>query len=66
MTTHTTLALPRNTKVIHATRVSGGWQLWVSTRDMVHGTFWFLADTGAVTRVTSRPEEGDDVFELTK
>ena len=38
--------------------------LWLTTRDLVHGSYYWLDDHGTIARVTSRPDEGDDVYTI--
>lgn len=40
----------------------GGWRLWLSTTDFIHGTYLRLFSDGRVTRVTVRGDEGDEEF----
>lgn len=44
-------------------RLPRGWRLWLATRDFVFGTYLELHDTGRVVNITTRADEGDEIFQ---
>ena len=58
-----TLATPLGTRLQRIIRLPRGWRLWLATRDFVFGTYLELHDTGRVVNITTREDEGDEIFQ---
>lgn len=58
---HNTLAVPVGTRLQRIIRNDNGWQLWLSTRDYKHGTYYLLNNDGSMQMVVARPDEGDEI-----
>lgn len=59
---HNTIHVPLGTRCHRVTRISNGWRVWLNTRDYLYGTYLVLYDDGGAIRVTTRPDEGDEVI----
>ena len=57
-----TIGVPLGTRLQRIIRHSDKWQLWIATKDYIHGTYLLLWDDGLIENVTEREGEGPDVF----
>lgn len=57
-----TIATPHGTRLYRIIRLPHGWRLWTATRDYIYGSYLELFDDGRILNVTTRPDEGDDLF----
>lgn len=60
---HDVMATPIGCRLLRIIRLPRGWRLWVATRDFIYGTYLELHDTGRVVNITTRADEGDDIFQ---
>lgn len=57
-----TVFVPLGTRCMRIIRQPDGWLVWLSTRDYRYGTYLRLYDSGAVKRVVTRVNEGDEII----
>jgi hypothetical protein len=58
----TTIATPPGTRLMRIIRLPRGWRLWTATRDYVFGSYLELFEDGRILNVTTRVDEGDEMF----
>lgn len=59
---HSVVGVPVGTRLQRVIRHENGWQLWVATRDFVHGTYYLLGNDGSMVSITVREDEGDEII----
>ena len=56
------IGTPLGTRLKQIVRLPRGWRLWTATADFVYGSYLELDNSGMITNVTTRQDEGDDTF----
>ncbi len=60
----TTIGIPSGTRLLRIIRHDTWWQLWIATKDYVHGTYLACYDDGRVMNITLREGDGPDEFHV--
>ena len=59
---HDTIGMPLGTRLMRVIRLTHGWRMWIATNDYKYGSYLEFYDNGLIIRVTTRPDEGDEIF----
>ena len=61
--THRIIGFLPGVRLLRVIRLDNGWQVWVATRDFIHGTWYEFHDDGSAYKWTCN-EEGDECITI--
>jgi hypothetical protein len=58
------IGVPTGTRLLRIYRRKGHWEVWTATADFIFGTYLCLYDSGQITSVTERQDQGPETFQV--
>ena len=61
---HSIVGTLPGTRLMRIERLVQGWRMWTATNDYKYGSYLELANNGRIVNITTRVDEGDEVFQV--